>query len=151
MWDHGHGGGKIVLLFVTVCVVKSALVMCSGFPSSGNTIGPRSILGSRTVEVFVTSLSVMFQFHQLIIPVVIGSIVNVVDSTVRATVVVTVGVPSTVTVTVVVQATSSSVGKGSMVIVVVEARVEGATMRFRGAIPVAVFDFVSPAATSAAM
>lgn len=84
--------------------------------------------------------SVMFQFHQGMTLAVIVGIENVVVCTVRAIVVVTVGTPEIVTVFVVVHATSIGVTRGSIENVVIEAKVVGATIIFRGAIPVAVFE-----------
>jgi hypothetical protein len=139
--DQGHGGGKNVLWSVTVCVANVPLVMLSGLVSSMNVIGAREMLGKRVVEAFVAWTAVMFQFHHEMTDVVTAGIENVVVWTVRPMVSVTVGCPLIVIVVVVVQATSIAVVKGSIENVVAEGSVEGATIRFRGAIPVAVFDF----------
>lgn len=96
-------------------------------------------LGKRVVELLV-ALPVMFQFHHGMRLVVIAGMEKVVVSTVRVTVVVTVGLPETVTVLVVVHATSIGVTKGSMEKVVMVDKVDGATIMFSGAMPVAVFE-----------
>lgn len=90
--DQGQGGGYKVRLAVPVCVIpgKSGL--------SVNTIGSSAKLGNSVVEVLLTLVAVMFQFHHGILFVLISGIAKVVVCTVRVTVVVTVVCPETVTV-----------------------------------------------------
>jgi hypothetical protein len=142
--DQGQGGGYKVRLAVAVYVISRT----SGL--SANTIGSSAKLGNSVVEVSLTLVAVMFQFHHGIWVVLISGIAKVVVCTVRVTVVVTVGCPEMVTVLVVVQATSIGVTKDSIENVVVEVKVEGATMIFSGPTPVTMLEPDLESATDAA-
>jgi hypothetical protein len=140
--DQGQGGGKKVRSSVPVCVMNVPLTLPCDWELglSLNVMGSSVRLGNRVLELLVTSVPVMFQFHHGMLLAVIAGIENVVVWIVRAIVVVTVGWPETVTVLVVVQATSIGVTKGSTEKVVGDGNVEGATMILTGAIAVAVFE-----------